>query len=40
MFVDVSSMSQCHGDHQQDIIDHRVDDPVLPYSHSIAGSAA
>jgi hypothetical protein len=40
MFIDVSSMSQRHDDHEQDIIDDRVNDPVVPHSHSIAMSAA
>ena len=40
MFVNVSSMSQCHDDYEQDIVEDRVNDPVVPYSHSIAGSAA
>jgi hypothetical protein len=38
--VDVSSMSQRHHDNQQDAIDNRVNDPVVPHAQSITGSAA
>jgi len=35
MFVDVSSMPQRHDDDQQDVINDRVNDPVVPHSQSI-----
>jgi len=36
MFIDVSPMSQCNDDHEEDIVDDRVHDPVVPHPHSIA----
>jgi hypothetical protein len=40
VFVDISPMSECHDDHEQDIVDNCVDDPVVPHPHPISGSTA
>jgi hypothetical protein len=40
MFVNVSSMSKCHDDHQQDIVEDRVNDPINPHPQSTARSTA
>jgi hypothetical protein len=40
MFVDVSWMSECHDDHEQDIVDDGVNDPIIPHPQSITRSTA
>jgi hypothetical protein len=40
MFVHVSSMSECHDDHEQDIVEDRVNDPIIPHPQSITRSTA
>ncbi len=38
--VDVAAMSEGHHDHQEEIIDHGVDDPVVADAHPVARSAS
>jgi hypothetical protein len=39
MFIDIPSMSECHDNHQKNVVDHRVNDSIVTHLNSIPGSA-